>query len=1042
MKKMFIIIIILWCNIIKANGQEIKKFYFNDKKEIIIQGITYNQIKVEIYSIITPKNFFFFKQIEKNLQKTYILKPVQIKRNIFIRLISFFKFYWFQKKHYDYQIKFNDLKPGLYLFQIKEETFEKNYYVLISDYKLVTKLLYNKCNNFLINTFNGQPEKKFELFLINENESKILTSNDDYFYDIILEKNDYNLVAFYSNQCDINIITKDQIKFNNPEDFIEIVLFKKFYIIGENLIFNILLKEKENFNYKNISISSVEISIWDNQNRLIKLKNSNNIETGFLTDSFLLDDLFKEGIYKIRVKWKDQIQTKYIYILEKYKPQLYFKIITDKNIYFYKEKIKGEIEVYNKYGNYLKEGKLNIDILVKNLNSSEDYKYLTSLNKKLKKGKNKFNLKVYELLKENDYLIKIIIKVRSNNGFQEADYRIIKIIKSGYDIQINNEYEIFEIGNPIELKYDLIQLEEKAKIKDVRISIYKIDNFDKKTKSFIKSKKMKKDEKNFIFQIDNNGLYEAQFSIQDNMNYIVKKSINFWVLSYTYGIDIKEKLNDIIIIENKKEYNYSDIGKVLIIFPNKNIWYNIYIEGNETYYNKIEFSEKNYILFDFPLYEKYSPEVLLKVIVYNTNKLYYKQVSIKIPYINKSLKINSELSNKYYNYESNKIKIESLNYWGHGISSYLLFYTLNKNYFELYNEKDYDLYSKLYSQLLSDSIVINNTDIIKKNIYKTKKSDYFPGYIYSDYLESSLNNCDLLFFNKNQIYEKIIKYSKYGFWTSYLFGFTDDTKIGASQLQHFYINDYYINYYIPNYLSIKDLIYFTIVIKNNINFNYKFKFNFNILNGKYKAEMNKYLSVDKDQYQKLLLTFKPKFNSGTKIIINNILPTEINSKEFFIKAVKLPAIEKMKNALLKIDKNYYKLKFYSNRNNYYSKLMSPGWFNFKYDCGDDVIIRYKIKVKQEIRNIKIIDYVPAGLEYIKENFKYQLYNIIPFINYSIENNDEKMILHIPKLEKGEYYIYYILKAKFMGKYFLPGYTVLKDNKLILSVPENDYVTIY
>ena len=113
----------------------------------------------------------------------------------------------------------------------------------------------------------------------------------------------------------------------------------------------------------------------------------------------------------------------------------------------------------------------------------------------------------------------------------------------------------------------------------------------------------------------------------------------------------------------------------------------------------------------------------------------------------------------------------------------------------------------------------------------------------------------------------------------------------------------------------------------------------------------------------------------------------------------------------------------------------------KFHRSDDIVIRYKIKVKEDMADLRIVDYIPACFEYSGMKMKYHLYDIKPYKNYGVVKNDEKIFFHIPHIEKGVYNIYYILKAKFAGKYYLPGFTVVKGRDIIFSYPEDDYVTI-
>ncbi len=1041
MKKIFALFIIILINITFAYSQDIKKFHFHDKKELIIEKIHEKELSLEIFYIAQPEKFYFSKELEMELKKIDVLKPVQIKRGFFKKIWYFFKKIFIRESNFNYKIDFKDLPQGLYFFQLKGEIFKKDYYILISQYKLITKLLYNTCDNYLIDTSTGEPVEDYKLILINDKTRVSLTSKEKPFYNVLLSKQDYSLIAFCSNQYDVNIIKEEQIEYNKIVPFIKILLPKTYFSIGEKLFFNVLLRERDNFHYNTVPVPSAEISIYDNKDNLIKSKKVTDVIKGYIVNNFIIDDMFKEGEYYIRVKWGDYKQKEKIYILRKYATQLYFKILTDKDIYYCEENIKLEIEILNKYGNYLQEASLTCDLLIKKLDSNKQYQYLTSFKAELKKGKKKFNIIIPKILEKGNYYMKIIAKVRSNNGFREADYCIIKILNSDFDIRIKNDFNIFEIGQPVELIYKLIPLTAGAQVKKFKFSLFKIDNFKEKSKSSVMSEELEIDKNKLVLNINKSGLYEAQFLIQDDKKHVIKKNIDLWVLSYTYGIDIKEKLDDIIIVQNKKRYDYSDIGKILIIFPDKEIWYNISIEGNETYHNAVEFAEKNHILFDFPLYEKYSPEVFLKVIAYKKNKLYYNQKSINIPYIGKYLRINSELSNIHNNDNVNRIEIKPSNYWGYALENNILFYTINKDFRELYNKEENNLYAKLYGSLDNYSVLINHTYYENRDIKKNHSEPYLPGYIYSDYIKESLNNYELMFLNKKETGKRKFKYFSKGSWVSYLFGFTDDTKIGLTHIDHFYKNDYFIHYYIPDYLSIKDTTYLSLLFKNNKNFIFKFKLHFDILNGKYSTQKDKYLHVNPLQYQELLLFFKPEYKSTAKIKINHILPTEIVSKEFYIKLIDLPEINKKKNKFLRVKKYYYKLKYYSKNDIYYSKLKRAGWFGVKYDRGDDVVIRFRIKTKQKIKDIKIQDYIPAGFEYIGEKLKYHLYKIKPFKNYGIIQKDEKIIFHIPDLEKGVYNIYYILKAKFAGEYFLPGYTVIKNKKIFISYPEKEYVEI-
>ncbi|MBU1078153.1 MAG: hypothetical protein KKH98_12725 [Spirochaetes bacterium] len=1021
---------------------ELKKYYPGDKQQFHIKKIEDKVLDLSIERIDNPEALFLNTSLNSRPvpDGKKRITPTRTGRNLFNRLLNIVK----KKKYYDYDINFDLLKTGFYLFRLKGTDFSKEVYILITKYRLITKILYDQGSSLLWDVSSGEPIKNYTLFLCNKSDKEKLNQSkkEDYFYSFTLNRDDYTLISYYSNCYDINRINEEDIIRKESFPYIEVLLPKEYFYLGENLSFISLLKIKDPPDYKNVLISTVILSIYDINNNCIKQKKIHNIDKGYTYGNFALDDDFKEGIYVIRVQWGSFVHQKMVIILKNYDPQLYFKIHSDDQIYYYNEKIIIDIETFYKYGKAFQNGSMQCDLLYKRVNSQDPYKYLITLLPDLKKGRAQLKVKVNRLLEKGDYFLKFIIKVTSNNGFEEADHYIVKVLQSDFSLSVKQDYNLFEIEKPLNIKYRIIPLKSSAVFKRMDFLLYKIQNIKEDTEKYILSRKLKKDQNNVTLKLNERGLYKARFILEDKQNHVISKEIYFWVLSYTYGIKSEEKLEDIIIVHDKNEYEYSDIGKILIIFPDKNFWYNIYIEGRETFYNEINFAEKNFILFDFPIYEKYSPEVRLKVLSSHNKKVYFKQINIKIPYVGKVLKLESQISNVNSKDKFNKISVETLNYWGHGASGYMLLYTLNKDFQELYNQsyRDYYLFSRLYGSIKDDSAILGYEFYSKT--FHDKDIPYHSGFIYGNSLVSSFDHYDLVTFNKNEIKEKQIEYSRHGSWNSFLFGFTDDTKIGYKEIEHFYKRDYFINYYYPQYLSIKDKAYFALLIKNNKNVPNKFKFNFSILNGKYKTQLDKYVSVKSDAYQELLLSVQPRYQGAIKIITKNVSPTAIDKEEFLIKLRNDPVIEKKRNKFIKVKKDYYKLKYYLKGDDYYSKLKKPGLFCFYYDRGDDVVVRFRIRVKRGMRNIKIIDFIPSGCEYIDQNLKYHLYKIKSFTNYGITFKEGKVILHIPTLSKGVYNIYYILKAKYKGKYFLPGYTVSTEDKFLQTTPENDYVEIY
>lgn len=1034
MRKIIILLFLFFPVILYS--QNLKKLFYYDKKEIQFNRLPDKEYEVTILRYNDPVDFINNNSENLKQIKSYTVKGKKIKINLIQRIFT-------RKRYYKYTIKMNKFSPGLYRIKIIGTKLNKEYHVLISQYKLISRILNNRSMNFFIHSKTGEPVKDYHMEIFEQESGKtgVVEKNKDFFYSTDLMNKDYILYAVYSNHYDFQYIKKEQIQPLQDTLLLDILLPKNHYHIGENLSCLFLLKKQEQYNYMNISLNNVEISIFDQNNELKKYKKIKQVTQGYIAENFIIDDNFKEGLYSIQIKVQDYIRRKKIYILNRYQPQFFIQIVSDKQTYYFDDKIILNIDILHKYGQFLKEGEVQCDILYKKLNSTDSFHLLKTVYPKLKKGKIRFRPDLHKYLEEDsDYFIKFIIKVRSNNGYYEAEYYTIKLIRSDFSLKINNEYNLYEVEKPIILEYKLDALKADADISEFKCHLHKIKDYKERSAQHIQTKSLKRSQNQVQFNLKRGGYYKAVFSVEDVNKHVLEREIYFWVLSYTYGIEFKEQIDDIIIVQNKKTYDHSDIGKILIIFPEKNIWYNLFIEGYETYLNRFSFSEKNFILFDFPIYEKYSPEVLLKVVAFNKNRLLYNNINIQVPYISKFLKINSELSNINSKYEVNAIKMKPFNFWEHNTESFLLFYNIDKNFLELYSQDHkFSLYNQQLYSHINPHFILYGKDSLNENQVETK-SYYNPGFIYNKNLFDSFCDYKLFYLNKEDEKKKYFMYYRPGIWLSCMFAFTDDTKVGYKQISHFYKNDFKMDYYYPEYLSTKDRAFFKLFVKNNKNLPSKFKFQFNIFNGRYRSQMGKYLTVDAFKHEELLLAFHPKFKSTTKILLQHITPTVIDKKEFYIKTVIYPDIIKKRNKKLKVKKYYYKLKYYSDQNNYYSKLKKR-WFGLKYDCGDDIVIRFKIKVKEDFQNIRIVNFIPGGFEFIEQTGKYHLYKVKPFQNFGVIKKDNKIIIHIPDISKGVYNIYCIFKAKIAGEYFLPGYLVMHHDKEICSYPENDYVTI-
>ncbi|MDD5065483.1 MAG: hypothetical protein PHF84_00405 [bacterium] len=1022
MKKKTILIFLLLFFPLISSGQNLLKFYSPDKKII---RLGFRPEKELQFSLVLMANGPLYT--EKTIGKS-VIRGKRIERNLWARLLR-------KQARYRYDLPLSHLDRGFYRLILSGTTWNTNILLLISRYKLVTRLLNDQASSYLVDTVTDIPVSGYDLFIRKGEYLLPLPRNSGYFYDCSLEKADYVLTAVYSNQMDLLSIREDQIHPRRPEPYTEIIFPKEYFYIGENLLYVILLKEREFFDYYNRSLSEVEISILNSNSLPVKSKKFRNIETGYVSDSFVLDDSFSDGLYYLEVKGLDFSRRRPFVLLKKNFPEYEIKVSTEKDVYYTDEPVEVTASIACRYGPPLRQGDVFCDVFLRELNSTGNFRYLYTLKKRAGSGKVRFKIKKLSAARTGNYELKFVIKARGNNGLKEANYRMIKILQADYDMRITTSRNLFEVENPLTLNYELIRLNDRDRPRSLTLKLYRILDMKGGKSKLIRTFSLDPDKNEITFRLNKTGYYRASFLLLDKNNNKVQTSSSFWVLSYIYGIEPPSHLDDIVIIQDKKEYVYSDIGKLLIIFPFKKGWYNLIFEGIRFFHNTMNFTEKNFTIFDFPVDEQYSPEVFAYVSIHQRNKLISRKTIIRVPYYNKFLKVNTVISNRSDHTNFHRISIKPVNYWNHELKAAVLFFTLNRNYMELYNQDIYPLYDKLYLSL--EDRMIFPGQLIKKTAPPAEEPQKFD-LLYSDYLINSLYNYELFSTSKGVplVSEFVLK--NFGSWNVVLWGFTDDTKLGLNRIPQNYTAEYQLSYRVPAYLFLRDQAFIPFMVRNNRKIDVKSRFVFTIINGKYRSESRRYAGLPALGSKKILVSFKPLYPGTAKIEWDAIMPDQSQKESLYTRIIPEPAMSKKNNRSLKIKKSYYRLKYISEGENYYSKLKRAG---SSFNPGDDIIVHLRINSKKDLSNIKIVDYIPAGFEYVENYQDYHLYKIKPNLNYGVIRQEEKLVFPIPELKKGHYNIYFILKAKLSGRYYRPGFFVLQGEKLMLSFPEDDFFTI-
>lgn len=1025
MRRRFFVFCLLLTAVLPAGAEEVRKFYEGDPRVVRLKGVPDPGMTLTIQRIL---------DWDKPEEQDVSTRPVAGKpagRNLWQRIRG-------RKRTYHYSIPFHELPPGFYSFYLSGPVTKKKICVLISRYRLVTRLLYGRGSHYLLDTRTGQPVPYFSMLQI-AGQTVRLAQKEKYFYEGDLLRTDQRFVALYSNQMDLSDVPAGHAGERKAEPAVFIVLPKDVYHIGENLHFLALIKRKDLFQYTHGLVEEVRVSLYDAKGLLVKSRTFRKIDQGYVNDYFALDDSFTEGVYHIEAAAEGIIERRKISLLRKNSPEYEIVLWTGRETYYEGEKIVLNASVSVRYGPPLSQGDIFCEVWFRPLGAQENYQYASTLRKRLNGRRLRFALNKPDFLKSGSYDLKFIVKVRSHNGMTEGQYKKVRMLKADFDLVLKTPYNIFEVENPVLLRYRILRLTRAEKPKRFLLRLYRVLDADMRDSRLISTTDLSGSPDEITLRLKQTGLYRALFTLTDRKNNRIEKSVSFLVLSYTYGIDPPKDLKGILLREDKREYGYSDIGKLFMMFPSGRVWYNVTFEGSRIFSNNWYYTEKNYALLDFPVNEEYSPGIFVHVSVFHKGRLFSRKIRVKVPFLNKILKVNSVISNSSVTTNGHRVRLRAVNYWNHDMNAYIQFYTLKSGFVELYNQELYSPYDRVYLSAPDRFVRIPGTEPPSGPASPVKREQSGSGLFYSDYLINSFYNYDFSPVPKKEGRVQDVRFREHGDYQLVSFSFTDDLKFGLDRVSRVYRSDAELVSRVPAYLSLKDRSFLTFILKNKKTAPMRSKFHFTIMNGKYKSEAVKFLDVPGKDRRKVMLSFKPLYRGPARLNLGLFMPTQNQEQSYDIKLVSSPDIRNIKSRLIHIKKRYYTLKYQSDDQEYYSKLKYAG---SSFPLGEDVLVNLRITARKSVKNIRIVDYLPAGFEYVENHQNYHLYRIEPNLNYGVIRQDEKLVFPVPELTRGVNNIYYILKARQSGRYYQPGFYALQSDKTVFSCSENRYFTIH
>ncbi len=970
----------------------------NEKKFITFYGIKNNSV-IKIYKI--PENSLrdfltghrvFNRDVIKILKKS----PVEEKIRISLQTLS----------------------PGLYQIQLKNKI--KN--VLVSDINMVC---FSAGNNVILWGLNSKTNSLISDATVEIFNNKFFTNFRINQFPVITSLPSGKYTILFKSLNNFTFQKIEVLPFSKEKKKIHVHVFPQVYHTGEYAIFPVIL-------FDNISQEKIRYKVISQETGNILLEREIDLIEGRGEIKFLITEEFQPGDYILWVEYKKDVITRKFKVIQKRRCNYIILLQPSKRTYFYGEKIQIKGKVYKYFGAPVKEAVVKCFIYAKPYGESK-YRFLKVINDKVDDGKFLIKYKP-ENLKQNNKL-KFIFIITGKNGISEGDFVILNYIIFPFNISLTSRKNIYNKGETINMEYIIEPSYKEGVPEKIEFSLYKILEYPDKIK-LLERQKLKFKSYTGIWKktIKNTGYYRFILKVKDKISELeVKKKKEFIVYSEKTGVSLKRKR--VLVFPDKSSYDYSDIARILILFPVKDVWFNLSIISHKVIDTKLFYSEFDFFTVDFPVSEDFSPQS--KIIVNYSTHLSSKfaETSINVPLLNKRLKFKTTISNfKSWCNTENKINILPLNYWNYPLDTYLFSITGSYGFFEVYNQNIIDYFKIWYPPDILP--VFTGKRYIKRKKTMNKKRIKLPLFN-SKYMKKDKIDITYGFFYKKEEAEINFKYPDFpAKWLTVIYGFAPDGKTGVKVISHYSEKIIDADFIAPDYMYINDRIEFVTLLRNWKIVPQKIRQKLEIINGSYKFANTQKFFIPANNLKEIFVKFKPVTARTTKISLLWLTPYNKILEKRYIDVLKPPAIEdyQKKEDLIKIKKRYYVLKLKERNSKVFCR---KSFFSHKsFDWGEDVLVNLKIEINKNLRNLKIEDFIPAGFKYINSS-GYKISGIYPDLNYRITMRRDKIYIYIPFIKKGEHNLYYIIKAVLPGEFYFPGIKVYHKGKLLASF-EGDY----
>ena len=443
-------------------------------------------------------------------------------------------------------------------------------------------------------------------------------------------------------------------------------------------------------NWQIIPGQKVNLKVYNSKNDEILNKELEVNEFGTFNTEFVLEDKAPLGNYRVCVYYNCTY-----FDVEEYVPAPFeVKVLTDKDEYISKDKIKIDIEANYYFGVPLEGGEVTYTVTSQNyyfdkykdeylhfgkeINYWRGYPYgdkflfrgKLSLSEN---GKTSFT-KVLDIDKlftnEDERRSKIIVvdvTVKDSQGRSVSAQKSFILHRGEYYIGLKLNKYFLEKGQPTQIKVKTVDSEGKPKkVNNLTLSIYKINwvwekrqeagggygyKWEKK-KELVSEYKFSTDrEGNYLkeIQFDKEGEYEITVQGKDKRNNLIQSTYSIYVCG-AGSVAVPPTTDTRLQIEVKKRtLNVGKTGEVVIKSPYKEAKALITLERGKVFDYQIVDIKGNLFKYQFQVKDEYIPNIFLSALLQSTKpEVKFGSVEFQIDTKKKELKIETKTNKQFY----------------------------------------------------------------------------------------------------------------------------------------------------------------------------------------------------------------------------------------------------------------------------------------------------------------------------------------------------------------------------------------------------------